>query len=288
MCSEVLFVMITVKSFKKIFLKTVGSFGKDRLQKGGKTMRIILIDDDKKELATLRTCLEDLMGTSLEITEYYSGEEFLAAWEKSKAGSDAKGRNTGEAGTCDLIILDIYMKELTGIDVARKIREKDENVRLVFGTTSNDFAAESYEVHACDYLRKPFTRESVGKMLDRLNLEEMDRVRTICLPDGQMIVLRDIIYIDVDSHRLTIHSKKAGDYVTRLPFGEMEKLLEGYPYFYSPSRGVVVNFYEVSDQKEDVFVMSDGTWLPISRRKAKETLEKYSAFCFQLIREGGV
>ncbi len=273
MCSEVLFVMITVKSFKKIFLKTVGSFGKDRLQKGGKTMRIILVDDDKKELETLRTCLQDLIGTSLQITEYCSGEEFLAAWGKSN---------------CDLIILDIYMKELTGIDVARKIREKDKNVRLVFGTTSNDFAAESYEVCACDYLRKPFTRESIGKMLDRLNLEKMDRARSISLPDGQMILLRDIIYIDVDSHRLTIHSKKAGDYVTRLPFGEMEKLLEGYPYFYSPSRGVVVNFYEVSDQKEDVFVMSDGTWLPISRRKAKETLEKYSAFCFQLIREGGV
>lgn len=255
-------------------------------------MRIILVDDDKKELATLRTYLEDLMGTSLEITEYCSGEEFLEAWEKSNRGSNANGANTGginavEEGYCDLIILDIYMKELTGIDVARKIREKDENVRLVFGTTSNDFAAESYEVHACDYLRKPFTRESVGKMLDRLNLEEMDQVRSISLPDGQMILLRDIIYIDVNSHRLTIHSKKAGGYVTRLSFGEMEKLLEGYPYFYSPSRGVVVNFYEVSDQKEDVFVMSDGTWLPISRRKAKETRNAYSEFCFQLLRKGG-
>ena len=106
-------------------------------------MRIILVDDDKKELATLRTYLEDLMGTSLEITEYCSGEEFLAAWEKSNRGSNANGANTGginavEEGYCDLIILDIYMKELTGIDVARKIREKDENVRLVFGTTSND------------------------------------------------------------------------------------------------------------------------------------------------------
>ena len=260
-------------------------------------MRIILVDDDKKELAALRTCLEELLGTSVEITEYCSGEEFLEAWEKSTGGSDADGANNTrvninrinavEEDHCDLIILDIYMKELTGIDVARKIREKDENVRLVFGTTSNDFAAESYEVHACDYLRKPFTRESIGKMLDRLNLEEMDRARSISLPDGQMILLRDIIYIDVDSHRLTIHSKKTEDYVTRLPFGEMEKLLEGYPYFYSPSRGVVVNFYEVSDQKEDVFVMSDGTWLPISRRKAKETLNAYSEFCFELLRKGG-
>ena len=101
MCSEVLFVMISVKSFKKIFLKTVGSFGKDRLQKGGKTMRIILVDDDKKELETLRTCLQDLIGTSLEITEYCSGEEFLAAWEKSNSRigcQRSEYRNTGEAG----------------------------------------------------------------------------------------------------------------------------------------------------------------------------------------------
>lgn len=245
-------------------------------------LKIILVDDDKKELATLRSCLQDLVGTSLQIMEYHSGEEFLEAWEKENHSN-----NSPETWDCDLIILDIYMKELNGIDVARKIRERDESVRLVFGTTSNEFAAESYEVRACDYLRKPFTRETVGKMLDRLNLEEMDRARSISLPDGQMILLRDIIYIDVNSHRLTIHSKKAGGYVTRLSFGEMEKLLEGYPYFYSPSRGVVVNFYEVSDQKEDVFVMSDGTWLPISRRKVKETRNAYSEFCFQLLRKGG-
>lgn len=55
------------------------------------------------------------------------------------------------------------MDKLTGVDVARKIRERDSNVKIVFSTTSNEFASESYEVNACYYLRKSiWARQSKG------------------------------------------------------------------------------------------------------------------------------
>lgn len=74
------------------------------------------------------------------------------------------------------------MDKLTGVDVARKIRERDSNVKIVFSTTSNEFASESYEVNACYYLRKPFGRDKVKVMLDRLNLTEIEKMRTVKLP----------------------------------------------------------------------------------------------------------
>lgn len=106
-------------------------------------MRIAIVDDDIQMCEQLRTLLNEFLGDSSEISDYRSGEEFLNAWETADF---------------DLIILDIFMDKLTGVDVARKIRERDSNVKIVFSTTSNEFASESYEVNACYYLRKPFGR----------------------------------------------------------------------------------------------------------------------------------
>ena len=125
-------------------------------------------------------------------------------------------------------------------------------------------------------------------MLDRLNLAELERTRSLSLPDGQSVLLRDIIYADYTSHRMIFHCKKSGDIVSRLSFAEVEPKFCAYPYFYSPSRGIIVNFYEVLIQKDDTFIMSNGSYLPISRRKAKDVINAYSSFRFQQLRKGGV
>ena len=104
-------------------------------------MRIAIVDDDAQMRTRLRDCLNDLLGNSAGIAAFPSGEDFLAGWE---------------AGRFDVILLDIFMESLTGMDVARKIRETDGQVKLVFCTTSNEFASESYEVNACYYLLSRF------------------------------------------------------------------------------------------------------------------------------------
>ena len=101
----------------------------------GGHMRVAFIDDDPNELKILHPYFNDLTDPStISIDDFSSGEEFLSRFT---------------AGLYDLVVLDIFMGDLTGVDVARKIRETDHNVRLVFCTTSNDFASESYEVAAC-------------------------------------------------------------------------------------------------------------------------------------------
>lgn len=95
--------------------------------------------------------------------------------------------------------------------------------------------------------------------------------------------LYDLVILDIFMGDLT-----GGDIVSRLSFAEVEPKLCAYPYFYSPSRGIIVNFYEVFIQKDDTFIMSNGSYLPISRRKAKDVINAYSSFCFQQLRKGGV
>lgn len=94
-------------------------------------MRIAIVDDEQDELDCLSRRLEhqlSLLGyTENVIRCYRSAEEFLAAWHP---------------GGCDLILLDIYMEGMPGIEAARRIRERDADCRLVFCTSSNAFASE--------------------------------------------------------------------------------------------------------------------------------------------------
>ena len=232
-------------------------------------MNIAIVDDDPIMSTQLHTNLSDLLGDEANIICFPSGEAFLASYRP---------------GLFDLIILDIFMKEITGMDAARKIRESDQTVRIVFSTSSNDFASESYEVNACYYLKKPYGTDQLRSMLDRLNLEEMERMRTIRLPDGSRVVLRQILYADFASRRVTLHCKDGDNRLLASPFSEVEALLCAYPCFISPFKGIIVNFHEVESLTPDMIRLSDGSPIPISRRKSKEVLEAYFNFRFDTMR----
>lgn len=235
-------------------------------------MRVALVDDNKNDLALLHEYISEQTAHSCQIDTFSSGESFLALWEKS---------------CYDLVVLDIFMGEMTGIEVARKLRETDKNVHIAFGTSSNEFASESYDLNACYYLCKPFQADKIKAMLDRINTDEMELVRSVKLSDGQSVILRNVIYIDCGSHSVTIHCKGGENIISRTSFADAELVFRDHSYFYTSTKGVIVNFYEVTLQQNDLFVMSDGTRIPISRRKSKETLEAFARFRFDNLRKGG-
>lgn len=234
-------------------------------------MRIAIVDDDASCYERLKSCFEELIGSSAGISYFRSGEEFLASWKP---------------GAYDLIVLDIFMDGMNGMDTAREIRRTDRDVRIVFATTSNEFASESYEVNACYYLHKPFGKERVKAMLDRIDLAQIEKMRTVQLPDGTAVRLRDIIYADYAAHCTVLHCKNGKNISLRANFSEIESLLCAYPCFFIPSKGLIVNFHEVTSRNADTFTMSDGSRIPISRRKAKEVTDAYSTFLFDRLRKG--
>ena len=79
------------------------------------------------------------------------------------------------------------MDKLTGMEVAREIRKTDNNVKIVFSTSGNEFASESYEVNARYYLHKPFGIERVKAMLDRIDIAGLEKMRAERLPDDSLI-----------------------------------------------------------------------------------------------------
>ena len=124
-------------------------------------MRIALVDDEASQLQHLKDLLSKELNrltcsTPYRIDTYQNCQDFLDHWA---------------VGSYDVIILDIFMCGITGVDVAMQIRLNDSEVKLVFCSRSNEFAAESYLVNAQYYLLKPATQGSVLNMLKRLNLD---------------------------------------------------------------------------------------------------------------------
>ena len=233
-------------------------------------MKIALVDDQPEELKRLYAALKKELPGAKYFT-FSSGETFLDTWHE---------------GAYDLVILDMFMDKILGIEVARIIRETDLDIRLVFCTTSNEFASESYEVGANYYLHKPISETSIQRMLKMIRLGEYESNRFIRLPDGQRLVLHSVVYSEYYNHSIIIHCKNGTTLQTRMSQKDWEALLSEYDYFYSCSKGILVNFHHIEKQENGTFLMSDGAKVPISRRKTKEALESFATFRFQQMRMG--
>ena len=207
--------------------------------------------------------------TSHQIDGFRSGQSFLDHWQP---------------GSYDVVILDIFMGGLTGVDVAKQIRLKDTSVKLVFCSRSNEFAAESYQVNAQYYLVKPATAASISNMLQRIHVDLIQLNQAITLPDGHDVILRQILYTEYYNHVVTIYLKNSEPHRLRANHSQLEELFAPHGYICSPSKGILVNFHEVIMMTEDGFTMSNGQVVPISRRKSKDIQSAYTKFRFQKLR----
>lgn len=109
----------------------------------------------------------------------------------------------------DLVLLDIDMPVLNGIDTARRLREIDDLVSLIFITNMRQYAISGYEVHADDFVVKPVSYYSFAMKLDRVRKKDVRRKQdTVSVrDDGQLKILyvREIRYVEVLKHRLIYH-----------------------------------------------------------------------------------
>ncbi len=234
-------------------------------------MRIACLDDDRAELDKLQKYLSELLPPQIHIDLFTNAEDFFALWKPQ---------------LYDLILLDIFMGDAHGVDVARRIRASDPHVSIAFCTTSNEFAGESYEVNAGYYLNKPFTREKIQKMLDRLALDEIEYNRAVAFPDGQRMVLRNILFTEYSNHTVTIHAVDGEDIRVRFSQTELEALLCNCAFLVPCGQGIIVNFHEVRALTDSDFILKNGASVPISRRRFKEIKNAYNDFRFEQMRKG--
>lgn len=239
-------------------------------------MNIAIIEDSGQELSLLERCLQSYLSSRQVyrvIDTYTSGEAFLENWPSK---------------SYDLVFLDMLMEGISGIEVARKIRETDSECLLIFISSSKEYALQGFEVRAFDYLLKPLSEERFQKTMDLCQNELAKHIRYIEVKESRTLVkipLNEIIYTDYYNHYIQIHTA-ARLIRSYQQFDVFSPLLLCYPQFLCCYRNCIVNMDHVDSVDKHDFVMENGERVPITRGNRNSIYQQYADYQFLKINGG--
>ena len=239
-------------------------------------MNIAVLDDLPEDLHRLCELLESVCAEHTPrpvIRAFTDDKKFLAYMSSVRA---------------DIVFLDIYLGERTGIQTAQILRSFNANCAIIFVTTSREHAVEAFDVTAVHYLIKPVTEEGVREALSRTPFFKKDRPTITLTVDytEQRIPIENIRYVDADGHRCSFHLT---DGTTRSPYmtlARARELLDAMPMFLSCHRSLLVNMDEIRQLTPDGILLSDGTLLSIATRRKSEVERIYRAYMLKKMRAG--
>lgn len=227
--------------------------------------RIALCDDSDMERRIIRNM----------ISQYIKEHEYSVRIEEFSSGNALLN---SDVTSYDLVILDIYMGGLNGIDTAKELLRIHPKGRIVFCSSSNEFAEESYDVEAFRYLVKPISMEKLQQCLDKFfqlctdkKVLEFKYQRT-----DRMMLIKDVMWIEAAGRHSIIHTEKE-QIETNTSLAEFAEKLQRAD-FVKPIRYALVSLQAVAEVTADILVLSDGTQIPVSREKRKEIQEAFMQF----------
>lgn len=232
-------------------------------------MKILIYDDDLEELTQLSELLESLL-------------------KKRHIQADVQGVSTQQdfhnylaQEEPDVVFLDIYLDdEAMGTELAKELREAKKNFSLIFVSTSNSHAWESYAVGADYYLLKPVTEASLGTVLDKLDVFHPTQLITIDTGRRYLSFNIDkIVAIEIRDKLCYIHTV-SGIVQEYCPLYTFEELLQ-HDCFLKVNRSVIINMHYVEGLEEDIFVMSDGLRAVVRSREQKQMRALYLDWTFK-------
>lgn len=219
-------------------------------------VNIAICDDEKVQVELLKKYVKN-WGTKnnlkVNIECFYSGESFEFSWSMDKK--------------YNILLLDIEMSGINGVDLAKKIRTEDNLLNIVFITAISDYIGEGYEVDAINYLIKPIEETQLYKCLDK-SLKKIYMEEKILLIDVEGEITRikekDIIYIEAFSHSIDIYTID-GKYTTRKNIGVMEKELDEKG-FIRCHRSYIVGLQHIKRIGKTDIELDNKDTVPVSRR----------------------
>lgn len=217
-------------------------------------LKIAICDDD----ASQREYLLELVGLwakknrhLAKVRQYAGAEEFLFAYSEEK--------------DFDILLLDIEMPKISGIELAKTVRRGDEAVQIVFITGYYEYFSDGFDVSALHYLIKPVDKGKLYPVLDRAvkHLAYRQRHVLISTSEGDIKVsLADILYVEAENVHVVIHTEQ-GNYRTRTTLGRFMEQLDDT--FFKTHRSFVVGLKYITKITKTEITMINGDVIPISR-----------------------
>ena len=236
-------------------------------------IKIAYCDDDMSILEDIRTLLEEYRterNNDISHIAFNSPLDLIAEIEKG--------------ARFDVLLLDVLMPGETGIDAAAEIRKIDKNVKIIFLTSSSEYAVQSYSVEAFFYQLKPVSKEAIFTLMDSVisacEKEHGNSIILRCKSGITRIDLRHIEYCEVIHRTLFIHLSGGRVLESIGSMDELSHQLEQYGCFIRPHRSYLVNLEHIQSISHNLITMSCLTEIPIPRGKYNEVKDAYLEYAF--------
>ncbi len=233
---------------------------------GEKMYHIAVVEDEKEFSSQIQEFLkqyESEHDIKFKVSAFYDGSEILENYQN----------------IYDIILLDIEMPKVNGMDAAEQIRKADSDVVLMFITNMASYAIRGYEVEALDFVMKPVTYYSFSmkmtRALKRVVKKEQQQI-VLTLPGGvKKFGIQQIYYIEVQNHMLHYYTNE-GEYVIRGTMQSVEEMLKPYP-FVKCNHWYLVNLAHVAEVRKNTVIVQEHE-LEISRRNKTPFLKALTEY----------
>ncbi len=222
---------------------------------------IAIVEDEEKEFRRME---EMLTQYSAQTGETFSVSHF----------PDALSLLEGYTPKYDIVLMDIALPHMNGMDAAKKLREIDKTVALIFVTNMAQYAVNGYEVNAMDFIVKPVSYSNfslkIKRALEYIHNDKAVKI-SIYTPDGVNVISASAVkYVEVSDHKIIWHTTD-GELVS---FGSLTKVENDLPKpeFIRCNACYIVNLKYVKEVHSNSVVMKGGEELQISRSKKQNFL----------------
>ena len=228
-------------------------------------INVAIIEDENAAATELSKLIEQFgkeRGNAFAVTRFTAAEQY-----------DAK------VGKFDILFIDIELPGMDGMSAARRIREKDEAVIIIFVTNMSRLAIEGYSVNALDYIVKPVTKASLfAAMTGALKAlsKRRDVKIAVSTPTGDVCLsASEITYVEVFGHSLVYHTG-TGEVTEWAALSKPEKILSPFG-FVRAGKSYLVNLRYVTAINGDEITVA-GHALRVGRAKSKSLLDALNRY----------
>lgn len=233
--------------------------------------KIAICDDDNTQVSILEqqvSSILDSMNVQYEIDAYFQGNRLVKSMESHHE-------------TYQLIFLDIEMEDLNGIDTARLLRSIDSNFILIYVTSYEQYALESFEVLPFRYLIKPVSDMKLQKVIDDILVELSTKQKYLFYKNGVehfQVKLEDILFLYSELGRKIHVELVNGSHVSF--YGKVSVIEEQLPgaYFVRVNSGTIVNMNYIHLFSKDEIILTSGEHISISRSRKQSVNSIYNKF----------
>ncbi len=239
-------------------------------------LKIAICDDNIADLSNIVSIIGDFQSlkrakNGIKFTAFHSAVDLIAAMESGQP--------------YDLVLLDILMPFVTGMDAAKEIRQFNKDVKIIFMTSSPEFAIDSYSVDAYYYALKPIWKEKLFILLDKVISETEIQSGSSFLVKSRSGLTRiynsRLEFVEVIGRTIVYHLSDSSVIEAVGSMQVLEKELLSHPNFIKTHRSYIVNMEHIDTIGQREIKMQSLALVPLAKVNCNTVKQAYITYAFE-------